>query len=201
MKERAHPEVDDINQRIARRVVQRRAGLGLSLDALAARSGVSRSMISLIERGETSATAVVLEKLASGLGLALAALFEAERAAPGPVMRRAEQPQWRDPASGYVRRNVSPPDHPSPLRIVDVEFPAARRVVLEGGNDEAVLEQQVWVLDGTMELTHGGQTHRLEVGDCLAMRVDGPVEFRNPTRRAARYAVVIASEPARAGRK
>jgi len=189
-------EVEDINLRIARRVAALRAGRGLSLDQLAAASGVSRSTISLIERGETSATAVVLEKLAAGLGLALAALFETERAAPGPLMRRAEQTQWRDPASGYLRRNVSPPDHPSPMRIVEVEFPAGKRVVLEGAAADATIQQQVWLLDGTMELTHAGQTWRLEAGDCLAMRLDGPVEFRNPTRRPARYAVVIANETA-----
>jgi len=189
-------EVEDINLRIARRVAALRARRGLSLDQLAAASGVSRSTISLIERGETSATAVVLEKLAAGLGLALAALFETERAAPGPLMRRAEQTQWRDPASGYLRRNVSPPDHPSPMRIVEVEFPAGKRVVLEGAAADATIQQQVWLLDGTMELTHAGQTWRLEAGDCLAMRLDGPVEFRNPTRRPARYAVVIANETA-----
>jgi len=201
MEEPAVAAANDINQRIARHVAQRRAGAGLSLDALAARSGVSRSTISLIERGETGATAVVLEKLASGLGVALASLFEVERAAPSPLMRRAEQPQWRDPASGYVRRDVSPPDHPSPLRIVEVAFPPARRVVLEGASPRAVIEQQVWVLDGTMELTLGGQTHRLEAGDCLAMRVDGPIEFHNPTRRAARYAVVIANDGGRPTRR
>jgi len=194
MKEVA-PKSEDINQRIARRVARCRANAGLSLDALAARSGVSRSTISLIERGETSATAVVLDKLAGGLGLALASLFEVERAAPSPLMRRAEQPEWRDPACGYVRRNVSPPDHASPLRIVEVLFPPARRVVLEGAPVQAAIEQQVWVLEGTMELTQGGATQRLEAGDCLAMRVDGPVEFRNPTRRPARYAVVIATAP------
>ena len=192
MAEQAAPELDDINRRIARRVAALRAGSGLSLDALAARSDVSRSTISLIERGETSATAVVLEKLASGLGVALAALFEVERAAPGPLMRRSEQAEWRDPASGYTRRNVSPPDHPSRVRIVEVEFPAARRLVLEGAGPHAVIHQQVWLLEGAMLLTHGGRTHRLGPGDCLAMRVDGPVEFRNPTRKPARYAVVIA---------
>jgi len=183
----------DINQRIAQRVAALRAAHGLSLDALAAQSGVSRSTISLIERGETSATAVVLEKLAAGLGVALAALFETERAAPGPLMRRAEQTEWRDPASGYLRRNVSPPDYPSPLRIVEVEFPAGRRVVLEGGTPATAIDEQVWVLEGAMLLTLGRASHRLEAGDCLALHVDEPIEFHNPTRRPARYAVVIAS--------
>jgi len=186
-------KASDINQRIATRVAALRASSGLSLDALAAQSGVSRSAISLIERGETSATAVVLEKLASGLGVALAALFEVERAAPGPLMRRAEQAEWRDPASGYLRRNVSPPDYPSPLRIVEVEFPAGRRVVLEGGTPATAIDEQVWVLEGAMTLTLGHDSHRLEAGDCLALHVDGPIEFHNPTRRPARYAVVIAA--------
>lgn len=197
MKEQASTELEPINDRIARRVAELRAAAGLSLDALATRSDVSRSMISLIERGETSATAVVLEKLSAGLGVPLASLFEVTRAAPGPLVRRGEQPQWRDPASGYVRRNVSPPDHPSPLRIVEIEFPAAKRVVLEGASRDHVIRQQVWMLEGTMELTHGGQTHRLEAGDCLAMQLDGPMEYRNPTRKPARYAVVVAVEAPR----
>ena len=187
--------VSDINQRIAQRVAALRASSGLSLDALAAQSGVSRSTISLIERGETSATAVVLEKLAAGLGVALAALFETERAAPGPLMRRAEQVEWRDPASGYLRRNVSPPDYPSPLRIVEVEFPAGRRVLLEGGTPATAIDEQVWVLEGVMTLTLGRTRHELKEGDCLALHVDGPIEFHNPTRRMARYAVVIAAAP------
>jgi transcriptional regulator with XRE-family HTH domain len=185
--------LEDINQRIAHRVAALRAEAALSLDALAARSGVSRSTLSLIERGETSATAVVLEKVAAGLGVALAALFETEREAPGPLMRRAEQAEWRDPASGYVRRNVSPPDFPSPLRIVEVEFPAGRRVVLEGGTPENAIDEQVWVLEGAMHLTLGEVSHRLTAGDCLGLHVDGPIAFHNPTRRVARYAVVIAT--------
>jgi mannose-6-phosphate isomerase-like protein (cupin superfamily) len=56
-----------------------------------------------------------------------------------------------------------------------------------------VIEQQVWVLEGAMALTHGRQTLRLEAGDCLAMRLDGPMEYRNPTRKHARYAVVVAN--------
>jgi transcriptional regulator with XRE-family HTH domain len=190
-------ESEDLNQRLAHRIAALRAECGLSLEALASRSGVSRSTLSLIERGETSATAVVLEKVAAGLGVALALLFEVEREAPGPLMRRAEQPVWRDPASGYRRRNVSPPDHPSPLRIVEVEFPAGRRVLLEGASAETVIEEQVWMLEGTMAITFAGETHRLAAGDCLAVTVDGPVEFHNPTRRPARYAVVIAVDTTR----
>jgi len=54
---------------VAQRVRELRATQGLSLEALADRSGVSRSMISVIERGESSPTAVVLAKLAAGLSV------------------------------------------------------------------------------------------------------------------------------------
>ena len=102
----------ELNERIAERVRDLRVAQGLSLEALATKSGVSRSMISLVERGESSPTAVVLDKLATGLGVVLASLFDAPAAAEaptGPIARRDEQPEWRDPASGYVRRSVSPP--------------------------------------------------------------------------------------------
>src|SRR5437870_13007274 len=112
--------VSDLNRRIAQRVQELRTARGLTLDTLAGRSRVSRSMISLIERGESNPTAVVLEKLAAGLGVMLAALFDAPAAEAqgpsGPVARRDDQPQWRDPASGYLRRNVSPPGVPRPRR-------------------------------------------------------------------------------------
>src|ERR1051326_2655992 len=117
----------DLNRRIAERVRDLRAEQSLSLDALAAKSGVSRSMISLIERGECSPTAVVLEKVAAGLRVTLASLFDSPKAAAygtsGPVARREHQPQWQDPASGYLRRNVSPPNVHQPMQIVDVHFP------------------------------------------------------------------------------
>jgi transcriptional regulator with XRE-family HTH domain len=185
--------------RIADRVRDLRAARGLSLDALATRSGVSRSMISVIERGESSPTAVVLEKLSVGLGVPLASLFDApatDDALPsGPVARRIDQPEWRDPASGYLRRNVSPSGVEQPIQIVEVEFPARARVAFESGPRAVRVDQQVWVLEGCIDITWGDDRYRLRDGDCLAMTLDRPIMFHNPTRKPARYAVVLASEP------
>lgn len=197
MTEDTQPSLHD---RIAAQVRQLRAARGLSLDALASHCGVSRSMISLIERGESSPTAVVLERLASGLGVPLAALFDAAPAAAAdPVARLAEQPLWRDPASGYLRRNVSPAG--SPVRIVEVEFPAGAQVAYETGTRSPRVHQQIWVLEGRMQIRLGETTHELATGDCLAHALDRPIVYSNPTRRPARYAVVLVSEgPASAGR-
>ena len=179
-----------LDQRIARRVADLRAQAGLSLQALADRSGVSRSMLSLIERGECSATAVVLEKVATGLGLMLADLFD-PAVSRGPLARRADQPVWRDPASGYQRRNVSPPGTAHALQIVEVEFPAGARVAFESAARERPVHQQVWLLDGELEITLGAETHALRAGDCLAMRLDAPIVYANVSPRPARYAVLI----------
>ncbi|HEY6552829.1 MAG TPA: XRE family transcriptional regulator, partial [Vicinamibacteria bacterium] len=156
----------------------------------------SRSMISLIERGESSPTAVLLEKLAAGLNVSLASLFDAPRAAADPVARTADQPSWRDPQSGYLRRNVSPPGFDSPIRIVEVRFPPGARVAYETGARETRVHQQIWVLEGSIDITLGDVLHRLRAGDCLAMVLDQPIAYHNPTRKAARYAVVLAAETA-----
>ena len=188
----------DINARIARRVRQLRDGAGFSLEALAERSGVSRSNISLIERGQSSPTAAVLDKLAAALGVTLASLFEevdaTPAAEPSPLARVVDQPLWTDPGSGYVRRNVSPPAR-SPIQLVDVVFPAGQRVAYDATPRDNEVHQQVWMIDGTIELTVGETTWRLESGDCLAMQLDQPIVYRNPTRRPARYLVALVTLP------
>lgn len=92
----------DVTDLLAARLRDLRSRSGLSLDALAQRSGVSRSNISLIERGASSPSAVVLDKLATALGVSVASLFEspARAEAPSPLLRVADQPVWSDPASG-----------------------------------------------------------------------------------------------------
>lgn len=187
----------DLNARLAKRLRGLRAQRALTLDALADRAGVSRSMISLIERGESSPTASVLDRLASGLGVTLASLFADEpRPDASPLSRREDQRGWRDPETGYLRRNLSPPSFPSPIELVEVELPAGTRVAY----DPAVaprpvgVSQQVWVMEGDLELSVGGVTHPLAPGDCLAMRLEGPVVFRNRGERPARYLVALATD-------
>jgi len=191
----------DINGRIARRVRAVRAELGMTLDSLAAKSEVSRSMLSLVERGESSPTAVVLEKIAAGLGVSLATLFDDGSAPANPVSRRGDRTPWRDPQSGYVRRNISPANFPSPIQIVEVLLPAGARVAYESGARDVSIHPQIWVREGTVEVTLGGVTYRLAEDDCLAMQLNAPTAFRNRTRKPARYLVVIATERSRASRR
>ena len=170
----------------------------VTLDVLAAKCDVSRSMISLVERGESSPTAVVLERIATGLGVPLATLFAEASAAANPVSRRDDRTSWRDPESGYVRRNISPGNFPSPIQIVEIVLPAGARVAYETGARDVSIHQQIWVHEGTIEVTLGRVTYRLSEDDCLAMQLDQPTAFRNRTRRPARYIVIIATGRSRA---
>ena len=181
-----------INAHLAERLRGLRADQRLTLDALAERTGVSRSMISLIERGESSPTAVVLDKLAAGLGVTLASLFaERESLAASPLARRADQHVWRDPESGYLRRNLSPVGFPSPIELVEVLMPAGARIAYDTGRRSVGVSQQIWIIEGEIELGLGDETYRLLAGDCLCMDIEQPTIFRNISGQPARYLVAL----------
>lgn len=179
---------DELLSRIGSRVSQRRGALGLTLDEVAERTGVSRAMVSRIERGEVHASAVVLDRLCAGLGIELSELFARE--GPSPLLRRADQPVWRDPTSGYLRRELAQTRPGSPVRMVEIEFPPGAVVAFEPSPDR-LSEQHVWLLDGQLEVTTGGSVYALAAGDCLRMRVADGNSFRNRGPEPARYLVVI----------
>jgi transcriptional regulator with XRE-family HTH domain len=193
-------DVMDINDRIAHRVRELRDAQDLSLAALAERSGVSRSNISLSERGESSATATVLDKLSAALGVTVAFLFEGPLDAPSPVSRREDQPVWTDPASGYTRRNLSPAVR-SPIQLVEISFPPGQRVEYETSGREADVYQQVWIIEGAMEVSVGDTKWQLNTGDCLAMRLDQPIAYHNPAATPARYLVALVTLPLKSTRR
>src|SRR5947207_10707307 len=114
--------VDPIDSTVAARIRGERASRRWSLDELAARSQVSKAMISKIERAEASPTAALLGRLSAAFGLTLSALL-AEHEAPrrGPL-RAATQAIWRDPATGYIRRQVAA-SATSPIELTQVDLP------------------------------------------------------------------------------
>ena len=126
----------------------------------------------------------------------LARLFDDPSAAPRPVFRPGERIAWRDPVSGYVWRNISPANFPSPLQIVEVELPAGARVAYETARVTSTFTSRSG--SSRVEVTVGSVAHRLCAGDCLAMRLDTPIAFRNRTHKAARYVVVLTSAHSRA---
>lgn len=178
---------------IAKRLRELRKQRDLSLEQLAERSGVSRSMISLIEREQSSPTAVVLNKLADALGVSMATLFayEAQEQATPALARYAEQQIWVDPASGYVRRHVSPTGGALSVELVEVIFPPGERVVFDNLLRQVEIQQQIWILEGEMQITLNAQRWQLLRGDCLALELGQQIVFFNPTDKPARYALIL----------
>lgn len=193
-------QASNLNAHLAVRLRTLRIERGLTLDNLAERTGVSRSMISLIERGESSPTAVVLDKLAGGLGTTLASLFSDEQTTEAsPLARHADQRVWRDPESGYLRRNLSAPGFPSPIELVEVILPAGARIAYDTAHRAVGVSQQIWIIEGAVELSLGDDLHHLTMGDCLSMDLDRPTIFRNVTDRPARYLVALATDGGASG--
>lgn len=182
--------VDDLSQRLAQRIRLERDGRGWSLAELAERSGVSKATISKIERAEVSPTAVVLVRLASAFDLTLAGLMLRAEGQGERWSRAAEQPVWRDPETGYLRKQVfSRPDHP--VELVRVELPARQRVTLPASS-YAHIRQLVWVQSGSLVITEGGERHVLASGDCLGFGLPAETTFANETSANCVYVVALA---------
>jgi len=184
-----------IESQIAHRIRTLRKERGYTLSQLAKSSGVSSSMISLIERGETSPTAAVLNKLADAMGVTLASIFSSDSPdEPAlPVSRAEEQPTWTDPDSGYIRRHLTPRGCSSPVKLAEVTFPPGKSVAFESLVGSAVIHQQIWMIEGEMNISTTETTWNLKTGDCLAMIVDQHVVFHNPTSEQSRYLVAIST--------
>lgn len=178
---------DDIDARLAARLRLEREARGWTLAELAARSGVSRAMASKIERGEASPTAALLGKLATAFGLTLAQVFARTEAA-GQIARAADQPAWRDPETGFLRRALSPPGA-GPLDLTWGELPPGAAVGYPAAAFALIADQQVFVLDGALTLVLGDATHTLGRGDCLRFGPPLPSEFRNDSTLPCRYLV------------
>ncbi|NEY32035.1 helix-turn-helix domain-containing protein [Streptomyces sp. PRKS01-65] len=176
--------------RLAARLAELRTEHGWSLGELAQRSGVSRSTLSRAERAQTSPTAALLNRLCAVYGRTMSQLLSEVEAQPAPLVRAAEQPLWEDRASGLVRRSVSPPHAGLRGELVEARLAAGACI----GYDRPPvpgLEQHVWLLEGALEVTVQDTAHRLGTGDCLRLRVWGPVRFRCPGTADARYALAV----------
>ncbi|MGN9844970.1 helix-turn-helix domain-containing protein [Nonomuraea sp. H19] len=180
----------ELDVRLAERLAELRVDRGWSLEELASRSGISRSTLSRLERGEISPTAALLNKLCAAYERTMSWLLAEVESEPPQLVRAEAQPVWRDEESGFVRRSVSPP-HPG-LRGEVIE------ATLEAGADIAYdappvagLEQHIWVLEGSLEITANGRGHTVEAGDCLRFRLWGASRFRCPGPAPVRYALLV----------
>lgn len=182
--------MDDLASRLAERLRGEREARGWSLNDLAERSGVSRAMISRIERGEASPTAVLLGRLSGAFGLTLSNLLARIESAGERLRRTADQPSWRDPETGFIRRAISPAGN-GDLELVAGELPPGAAIAYPASS-YAFIRQQIWLQSGLLDFQEGETVTRLEPGDCLELGPPSDCRFSNPGPEPARYLVVVA---------
>ncbi len=184
---------------LATRLRLERESRGWTLADLAARSGVSRAMVSKIERGEASPTAALLGRLSAAFGLTMSQLFARMEDRPaGQVARATEQPAWRDPETGFLRRSLSPPG-PGPLELVWGELPPGAEIAYSAASRAFIADQQLVVIAGEVSIVVGGTAHALGAGDCLRFGPPSDVVFRNFGDARCRYVIAVLRVTDRSG--
>jgi transcriptional regulator with XRE-family HTH domain len=180
---------EDPTPLIAARLRAERGRRGWSLDELAGRANVSKAMLSKLERGESSPTAMLLGRICGAYGVTMSALVALPGDGGGRLVRRTDQPVWRDPQSHYVRRQVAPLSDLS-LQLVEVELPAGAEAAFPA-SAYAFIRQLIWMLSGRLEFVEGETVHRLGPGDCLELGAPADCVFRNRGRGVCRYVVAL----------
>lgn len=179
-----------LTPRLAERLKDLRQSRHWSLDQLAANSGVSRATLSRMEKAKVSPTAEALGKLCAAYGVPMSRLLMMVEDGFAALIPFADQSEWNDPATGFSRRSVSPPTHALSGEVLECHLPMDSRISYDAPPKPG-LEHHLIMLDGALTLTLDDATHQLTAGDCLRYRLFGASTFATPTKRGARYMLVM----------
>ena len=176
---------------VGARVRSLREGMDLSLRDLSARSGVSAPMLSQVERGETSPTLVVAERIAAGLDLTLSQLLRLDERGHVVVIRAGERRARR--RGGHLTEELTPP---LPGQRADVSKHRLEPGAATGRPGDPPLHEPgaretAVVLTGELALLVDGERHDLEAGDSVTFDADLPHHFSNPGPRATEFLAVV----------
>ena len=172
-----------------------REGMDLSLRGLADRSGVSAPMLSQVERGATSPTLTVAERIAGGLELSLSQLLRLDDGG-GAVSVVRESERRRGGSTRGHRYGIVTPPHPGQRAEVSEHLLSAGATT--GGPDdppihEAGARETAVVIEGQLRLVCDGAAHELSAGDAVTFDADLPHHFENPGRAQARFVAIVAA--------
>jgi transcriptional regulator with XRE-family HTH domain len=165
----------DIHDRLAASLREARKARGLSLDAVAKLSGVSRSMVSQIERGESSPTVATLWNLTQALQVDFAGLLEG-KPAPGIEVTRASAAPVIARSAGVRIRILSPAEAVGEHEVYDLAFEAGAALISDPHS--AGCREHLTVIEGEMTVTSGEEEEDLGPGDTARYAADRPHAIR-----------------------
>lgn len=163
----------EITTRLAARLKAERAAKGLSLDALAKLSGVSRSMLSQIERGESSPTVASLWNLTRALNVDFSALLDEEPEPVHPIreiIHAAQIPVIHNRAASCVIRILSASEEAGGHEVYDIRFD--KGAVLESSAHNLGCVEHLTVLEGALRVTSDGEEATVLIGDTIRYAAD-----------------------------
>jgi|TARA_B110000114_G_scaffold99671_1_gene104921 transcriptional regulator with XRE-family HTH domain len=176
----------EIALRLASRLKAERTGKGLSLDALAKLSGVSRSMLSQIERGESSPTVASLWNLTRALNVDFAELLDVQDGQQGPILdvvRDQNTPVIHNKSAHCLIRILSAPDDVGGTEIYDIHF--EQGACLDSSAHKTGCVEAITVLEGALEITSNDVRESVGVGDTVRYVADKDHAIRAPEKARA----------------
>ncbi len=162
---------DDILTLLPARLKEARRAKGLSLEAVANLSGVSRSMVSQIERGESSPTISTLWNLTRALQVDFAGLLEETKTSDQiEVLRQAEVPSIDNMGTNCRIRILSPPEEAGGHEVYDIRFD--HDGTLNSQPHARGTREQLTVLEGAVRVTSGTAISEMQQGDTARYAAD-----------------------------
>ena len=177
--------MDAMSSRISENLRQIRKEKKLSLDSMAEQTGVSKSMLGQIERGESSPTVATLWKIATGLHISFTALLEGRQTETQLIRRGEVSPLLSD--EGLFP--FFPYDAERRFEMLSIELEPGTRsesVPHEDGTEEFVL-----VFEGALRLTVDGVEYVVEAGEGIRYLANKPHIYECPGTQKTKICMVI----------
>ncbi|MFV0337532.1 MAG: helix-turn-helix domain-containing protein [Chthoniobacterales bacterium] len=170
-KNLSKPALDPITERFGQRIRQLRKTRNWSLDALATASGVSRSMLSQIERDQANPTLAVSLRIARAFGIGLSELLETTEASSSITVIRVEDRTYHYRSDNDCRiRTLSPLNLEKDVEFYEVSLRpggALRSAPHFDGTREFLTVQR-----GSVKIESGTDSEILSKGDSVNYRAD-----------------------------
>lgn len=181
---------DAVLLRLPARLKQARQAQGLSLDAVAKLSGVSRSMVSQIERGESSPTVATLWNLTRALQVDFAGLLDDQPKAPQIEILRAEAvPTIENRGCGCTIRILSPPEDAGVHEVYELRFDAGG--ALDSQPHARGTQEHLTVFEGGVIVVSGDASERLGTGETARYPADVAHRIEAQAEAPARAFLVV----------